>query len=167
MPVFPGKNNSKKISELKPRDVITQHKDHSWIPVAQYDSRIGSYTNFAISIEALTDYSDAYSYMMANEAIGYLAYSYQLDTEWKYLQNIGNTYNAGYITEELNNAFTYSYIAQNLVTYAFSYTDEMHGWEYLYGHYEVDITARPEYLYTDLEQYILTEDGRKIIIDNE
>lgn len=162
-----GKNNSKKISELKPRDVITQHRDHSWIPVAQYDSRIDSYTNFAISIEALTDYSDAYSYVMANAATAYLAYSYQLDTEWLNLVHIGDTYNPGYITNELDEAFTYSDIAQNIVTYAFSYTDIIHGWQYLYGHYDVDITPRPEYLYTDLEQYILTEDGRKIIIDNE
>lgn len=167
MPVFVGKNNSKKISELKPRDVITKHKDQSWIPVAQYDDRIAAYTNFAINIAALTDYSDSYSYQIANDAFAYWAYTYNLDDEWLRLSDIGHTYNPGYITPELDEVFTYSAIAQNVVTYAFSYTHELHGWQYLFGHYDVDIPARPEYLYTDLEQYILTEDGRKIIIDNE
>ena len=121
----------------------------------------------AIAAAALCAVSALSTSLTANAATAYLAYSYQLDTEWLNLVHIGDTYNPGYITNELDEAFTYSDIAQNIVTYAFSYTDIIHGWQYLYGHYEVDITPRPEYLYTDLEQYILTEDGRKIIIDNE
>lgn len=162
---FIGKNNSKRISELKPRDIITYHQAYSWIPVAQYDHRIDSYTNFAINIAALTDYSTAYSYQLANEATAYLEYSYNLD-EWLRLRAIGTAYNTGYITPELDELVANSEIAQNLITYSFSYTDTLHGWRYLFGHYDVDIPRRPEYLYTDLEQYILTEDGRKIMIDN-
>jgi hypothetical protein len=165
MPMYPGKNNSKKISELKPRDVITQHKDHSWIPVAQFDSRINAYTNFAINIAALTDYTDEFAYNTASDAVSYFADSYNME-DWVKFWNVGQQYNPGYITPELDEAVAYSSIAQNISTYIYSYTDILHNWEYLFGHYEVDIPNRPEYLYTDLEQYILTEDGRKIMIDN-
>lgn len=165
MPMYPGKNNSKKISELKPRDVITYHRDHTWIPIAQYDSRIDSYTNLAINLSAITDYTDSYAYYLVSQISGSVADEYDLK-KWLYLKAIGETENPGYITPELNNLVTYSSIAQNLITYAFSYTDMLHGWEYLFGHYDVDIPNRPEYLYTDLERYILTQDGRKIMIDN-
>lgn len=161
--VFVGKNNSKKISELKPRDVITYHQDHSWLPVAQYDSRIDSYTNFAINISALTSYTNTYAYNTANEAGSYVAYAYNLD-EWEKFRDIGKVENLGYITYELNDVITYSYIAQNLITYAFSYTDEIHNWQYLFGRYDVVIPKRPEYIYTELEEYINTEDGRKLTI---
>ena len=162
---FIGKNNSKRISELKPRDIITYHQAYSWIPIAQYDHRIDSYTNLAINISALTDYTSAYAYETANFAAAYMAYSYNLD-DWMRFNSIGSIENFGYITQELDEAISYSSLAQNLITYSFSYTDKMHGWRYLFGHYDVDIPARPEYLYTELEQYIITEDGRKIMIVN-
>ena len=161
--VFVGKNNSKKISELRPRDVITYHQDHSWLPVAQYDSRIDAYTNFAINLSALTSYTNTYAYTTANEAGAYVAYSYNLD-EWEKFRDIGKVENLGYITDDLNNVITYSYIAQNLITYAFSYTDDMHNWQYFFGNYDVDIPNRPEYIYTELEEYISTEDGRLLTI---
>lgn len=162
---FVGKNNSKRISELKPRDIITYHQSYSWIPVAQYDHRIDSYTNFAINISALTGYNMSYAYQVSNDVAAYYAYTYNMD-EWVKLYNVGQAENPGYITPELDNLVTYSSIAQNIITYSFSYTDTLHGWRYLFGHYDVDIPRRPEYLYTELEQYILTEDGRKIIIDD-
>ena len=162
---FIGKNNSKRISELKPRDVITYHQSYSWIPVAQYDHRIDSYTNLAINISALTDYTSTYAYNVANQVAEYYAYTYDL-SDWEKLHAIGESYNYGYITDELDSLVSYSSIAQNIITYSFSYTDRLHGWRYLFGHYDLDIPARPEYLYTELEQYILTEDGTKIMIDN-
>lgn len=156
--IFVGKNNSKKISELRPRDIITTHRDHSWIPVAQFDSRINAYTNFAINLSAITEYTDAYSYAAAQVVMANFAYEYNLD-EWERLHDFGTAENPGYITNEMDTLITYSSIAQNIVTYSFSYTDKIHGWQYLFGHYDVFIPERPAYIYTELEEYINTEDG--------
>lgn len=166
MAVFIGKNNSKKISELKPRDIITTYKQNSWIPVAQYDHRIGSYTNLAINLDAITDYGEAYAYSLMQSTIDTMQVMVdQLNPdEWIRLLNVGHVYNPGYITEPMSYAVAYSTVAQNLTTYAFSYTSYLHGWHYLFGKYEKSIDPRPEYIYTDLEEYILTEDGRMLTI---
>jgi len=161
--VFVGKNNSKKISELRPRDIITIHRDHSWIPVAQFDSRINSYTNFAINISAITNYTDSYSYEAASAVMADFSYEYKLD-DWVKLHNFGEAENPGYITNEMDSLITYSNIAQNIVTYSFSYTDKIHGWQYLFGHYDVKIPERPAYIYTELEEYINTEEGNRITL---
>jgi len=166
MAVFVGKNNSKKISELKPRDIITTYKQNSWIPVAQYDHRIGSYTNLAINLDAITDYSEAYAYNLMQDTIDtmHMIISELQPEEWVKFVNVGNVYNPGYITEPMEEAVNASSIARNLTTYAFSYTSYLHGWHYLFGKYEKSIDPRPEYIYTDLEEYILTEDGRMLTI---
>lgn len=164
MAVFVGKNNSKKISELKPRDIITYHQAYSWLPVSQYDHRIDAYTNFRINLSALTDYTSTYSYEVAENLHSYIKEEFNHD-EWIDLLNVGYAYNPGYISEELDEKYTYSCIAQNITTYTVSYTSYLHGWHYLFGNYDVVITPRPEYLYTELEEYILTEDGKKITID--
>jgi len=165
MPKFAGKNNSKKISELKPRDIITYHQDHTWIPIAQYDSRIDAYTNLAINLSAITSYTNTYASYLFNN-IGEIVSDEYFFRDWLKFRKIGEVENPGYITYEIENAVLNSEIATNLVTYTISYTDILHGWDYYFGHYDVDIPRRPEYLYTDLEQYILTQDGRKIMIDN-
>lgn len=60
------RNNSKKISELTPRDTITYHKDHSWFAVAQYDSRVNAYVNLAMNLDTITGYCNTYSaYLIA------------------------------------------------------------------------------------------------------
>lgn len=130
MPVSIGKNNSKKISELKPREVLPKHKHQSWIPVSQYDERIASYTNFTLSLKAITDYAEAYSYNVAYNNTYLLGEQINLD-EWAYLRDVGYAYNPGYISEELNDKYTYSSIAQNISTYTFSYTAYIYGWQYL------------------------------------
>lgn len=166
MAVFIGKNNSKKISELKPRDIITTYKHNSWIAVAQYDHRIDSYTNLAINLDAITDYAESYSYNLMQDTLDKM--NTLIDKlqpeEWLRLINVGHADNPGYITDSLAYAVSNSEVAQNLITYSFSYTSYMHGWHYLFGKYEKSIDPRPEYIYTDLEEYIVTEDGRLLTI---
>lgn len=53
-------NNSRKISELTGRDTITRHQDHSWIPLAQFDSRTNTYHNIAINLKTITEYCNSY-----------------------------------------------------------------------------------------------------------
>lgn len=165
MPVGIGKNNSKKISELKPRDIITNHRDHSWIPVSQYDDRIASYTNFAISIKALTDYTDAYSYNISYNNTYELENKLNIE-EWNDLMNVGYAYNPGYISTDLNEKYAYSSIAQNISTYTFSYTSYIYGWQYLYGKYSIDTNPNKQYKYSELESYIIDENGNKIELDD-
>lgn len=164
-PLHPGKNNSKKISELKPRDIITYHQSYSWIPVAQYDHRIDSYTNLAINISSITDYSTSYASAYMVDVIDEQKEQLNL-SEWEALLNVGYTTNLGYITNDLNEAVSYSIIAKNIATYTFSYTDSLHGWQYLFGFYKKPDPVYEEYLYSELEDYILTPSGDKIIIDN-
>ena len=55
-------SNNKKISELDGRETITKHQDHTWFPVAQYDSRTNTYHNIALNLKTITDYTNSYSY---------------------------------------------------------------------------------------------------------
>lgn len=108
------RSNSKKISELKARDVITYHKDHSWFPVAQYDSRIDSYVNLAMNLESITSYSintikDDYKDI---EQLKGLAYSYNDNSEIAYVINNSN-------------------IANNIVSYTFAYNKDYFEWQFL------------------------------------
>lgn len=163
---FLGKNNSKRISELKPRDIITYHQAYSWIPIAQYDHRIDSYTNLAINIAAITSYSASYAYDMILTERAYNDARYNMD-EWQNLIDFSNAYAAdGYISENVNELFTYTSVGQAQHAYTMSYVGYIYGWQYLYGNYDVEIPERPEYLYTELEDYLLTEDGRKILVND-
>ena len=67
-------NNSKKISELRGRETITSYKDHSWIPITQYDSRTDSYHNLAINLQSITNYCNSYSSYLINHLNDNLAY---------------------------------------------------------------------------------------------
>ena len=156
-----GKNNSKKISELKPRDIITTHKDHSWIPVSQYDARIASYTNFAINIKALTDYTDSYSYNISYNNTYELKNELNME-EWNDLLNVGYAYNPGYISPEMDEKYAYSSIAKNISTYTFSYTSYIYGWQYLYGKYSVNTDNIENVNFSELENYIVDSEGNKI-----
>ena len=108
------RSNSKKISELTARDVITYHKDHSWFPVAQYDSRIDSYVNLAMNLESITSYSintvkNDYKDL---ESLKGLAYSYNDNSEIAYVINNSN-------------------IANNIVSYTFAYNKDYFEWQFL------------------------------------
>lgn len=151
------KNNSKKISELKPYE-LTSYKGSSWIPIAQYDPRIDSYTNFALNLGTIVDYSDISSY----NAIGEFILSYDLQN-WTQLNEFGKLENPGYITQEMSYLLTYSYVAQNIITYSVSYTNKLHGWQYLFGNYNVTIPDRPNYKFSEQEEYIIDINGKKLI----
>ena len=163
--VFVGKNNSKKISELKPRDIITYHQSYSWIPIAQYDHRINSYVNLAINISSITGYStsSANSYsaeLIENERIR--------NEEMYHPEDWLDLYNVGYNTNEDMNSYyiTNSNIAYNISSYTFSYSSYVFGWQYLFGNNDRPEIVHPKYKYNELEEYIYTEDGRKILLDD-
>ena len=106
------RNSSKKISELDSRDTITKHQDHSWFAVAQYDGRTNSYHNIAMNVKTLTSYS--------------------IDT---ITDNLGDVNNLVKLTYANNDNLSYyinnSYIAQNIVTYSFSYAKDYLDWQIL------------------------------------
>lgn len=174
MPIYPGKNNSKKISQLRPRDVITKHQDHTWIPVAQYDGRIDSYTNLAINLSAITSYtnevSNAYSYYLIEQERELNSYLYK-PSYWQNLIPVAEvpySYDLSYETniyEDLGYAISNSEIASNIVSYTFTYTNSNIGWQYFFGNSEKPEFDDTLYLYTELDEYVYTEDGEKIIIE--
>lgn len=102
------RNNSKKISELTPRDTITYHKDHSWFALAQYDSRVNSYVNIAMNLETITGYCNSYSSYVNSYN------SYILDNKISYLES--------YMIGDVRN---------NIISYAFSYSKDYFEWQFL------------------------------------
>lgn len=102
------RNNSKKISELNPRDTITYHKDHSWFVLAQYDSRVDSYVNIAMNLDTITSYCDSYS-------------AYLVDNSYSILNN-----NISYLREYAEGDLSY-----NIISYSFSYTKDYFEWQIL------------------------------------
>ena len=102
------RNNSKKISELTPRDTITYHKDHSWFAIAQYDSRVNAYVNLAMNLDTITGYCNSYS--------SYIT-----------------TYNAYVLDQKINNLQNHVEVevAYNVVSYAFSYSKDYFEWQFL------------------------------------
>ena len=156
--VYPIKNNSKKISELNGRDVITKHQEYSWIPVAQYDHRIGSYVNIALNVASITGYamtySNSYSLIILEDERRRNEELYH-PQEWLKLYDVG--YNTSYITN--------SSIANNISSYTFSYSSYVFGWKYLCEGNQKPEIEHPKYKYTELEEYIYGPDGKKILID--
>ena len=108
------RNSSKKISELRGRGEITKHKDHSWIPLAQYDSRINSYHNIAMNVASITSYCTDYSDDMTSYTFEKISYEYK---DLKELQDLAS---GSYI----NN----SYIAGNIISYSFAYSKDYFEW---------------------------------------
>lgn len=97
-PVLVNHEKSRKISELRKRDVITKHQENSWIPIAQYDGRTHTYVNIALNVKSLTSYSIsyscAYSLSLFGEALKYsdelssYNYSYTTDRYYNLLETI-------------------------------------------------------------------------------
>ena len=112
-----ARNNSKKISELTPRDTITKHKDHSWFAVAQYDSRTNSYVNIAMNLATMTGYCTDYTDDKIAYTFNTIAYEY---TDVKELEDYSR---AGYVQN--------SYLGNNIISYSFSYSKEYIDWQYI------------------------------------
>ena len=102
-------NDSKKISELRKLTTANKHQENTWFPIAQYNSRTGSYVNAAINLQAITTYNMAYTAYVIDQHFG---------DEWIDLLAIGNAYTV----EDISAYVQRSSIAENIVGYAFSYT---------------------------------------------
>jgi hypothetical protein len=122
-------NDSKKISELKKLTSVTKKQENSWIPLAQYNERTGSYVNAAINLQAITSYSIEQSYAYATNLVGKV---------WIDLMDIGNTKNY----DETGDAIAVSSIASNLLSYTFTYTTRFMDWQIVDGSYIPDYYVR-------------------------
>ena len=111
------RNNSKKISELISRDTITKHKDHSWLPVAQYDSRINSYHNIAINLDVITSYSTNYT----DDRISYTFQT--ITSDYNDLKEFQTYTRNGYVQS--------SYIGNNIISYSFAYSKSYIDWQHI------------------------------------
>ena len=114
-------NKNKKISELRGRDIITAYSSHSWIPVAQYNSRINSYHNLAINISSITSYCNSYSMNFTNNEIEKLIDRFKDLEELSYLSNLGD------IAYNINN----SNIANAIISYSVTYSKDYFEWQFL------------------------------------
>lgn len=118
-------NDSKKISELRKLSKATKHQENTWIPMSQYNSRTNTYTNAAINLQAITSYNISYSY-------SYLAGEFGHD--WIDLLSIGKSEG----TENIDNAIHNSIIANNILSYTFTYTIRHLDWQIVKGTYVPD-----------------------------
>lgn len=159
---IPKINNSRKISELRGREGLAYHQEHSWLAVAQYNSMIGAYHNIAVNIGAIT----SYSINAANEISSYI-----VDTK---LEEFAEAYRMGYVLSltyviDGTDYDTTSYyisnapIAETLTTYIHSYTMDSVAWEY-YPAKEYN-NVKINYLTGEDGQYLLTDKGKKIRVD--
>lgn len=114
-------NRNKKISELRGRDIITTYSSHSWIPVAQYNSRINSYHNLAINISSITSYCNSYSSSVTSYEID------KLHNQFKDLEKLSYITNIGDLAYYINN----SDIANAIVSYSFAYNTDYFEWQML------------------------------------
>lgn len=152
---IPVPNNSKKISQLRGRDTITYHQDHSWLALAQYNDQIAAYHNIAINLSAITGYSINESQHLTSYAIAdtvsYLVSAYNLEE----LRDFAYTW-------ELNGDFSYSQIGQALASYIQSYTVNSLMWQHFPSHEETMMETK--YMYAENGMYVLTDKGKKIIV---
>ena len=114
-------NRNKKISELRGRDIITTYSSNSWIPIAQYNSRINSYHNLAINISSITSYCNAYSSTITSYEID------KLHDQFKDLEKLSYITNIGDLAYYINN----SDIANAIVSYSFAYNTDYFEWQML------------------------------------
>lgn len=159
---IPKINNSRKISELRGREGLAYHQEHSWLAVAQYNSMIGAYHNIAVNIGAIT----AYSINAANEISAY-AIEERLD-EFAEAYRMGYVLSLTYVIEGTDYETTSYYIsnspiAETLTTYINSYAMDNVAWEY-YPAKEYN-NVKMQYLACEDGQYLLTDKGKKIRID--
>lgn len=159
---IPKINNSKKISELRGRDQITKHQDHSWLAVAQYNDKIGAYHNIAINIAAITGYSIEQSQIEASyfldEQLAYLIDKYALSYTATLSYFLGD-----YDYEKFSYAIQDSNIAYNIISYTTEYTNNTIAWDYYPG---VEFNnVKIKYLCGEDGVNLLTDTGKKIRVD--
>ena len=154
-------NNSKKISQIRGRDSITYHQEHSWLVLAQYNDKIAAYHNVAMNLSAVTGYSisvanEMSSYIIMQE-LDKLVTTYGLEgfLELSYIGKQNNYDSIGY-------AISNSAIASNIVSYEHSYTMQTIMWEYYPTKDETFNIVK--YLYTESGTHLLTDKGKMIIV---
>jgi hypothetical protein len=157
-------NNSKKISELRGRDTITYHQDHSWLAVAQYNDRINAYHNIAMNVAAITGYAIENSTLASYEIFDNKLHEYITS------YNLSDLYDLSYMTGYYDyDKFSYfiqpDTVAYNLVAYTNEFTQQQLMWLY---YPSIDIgSIKLDYIVTDNEDYLLTDKGKKIRIEEE
>jgi hypothetical protein len=159
---IPQVNNSKKISQLRGRDAITYHQDHSWIAVAQYNSLIGSYHNIAMNISAITSYAIESSVgnatTLLNDKIQELIDTYYLS----YTAQLG--YFVGeYDYEQLSYMIEPQSFTYNIMAYASQFAQNQIMWDYYPSNEFVNVKI--DYLITDDNEFILTDKGKKLRVE--
>ena len=116
-------NKNKKISELRARDTITTYSNHSWIPIAQYNQRTNSYHNVAINLSSITTYCNSYSVNYTNDEID------KLHLQYEDLERLSEL---AYMTgDNISYVINNSTIANNIVSYTFSYSKNYFDWQFL------------------------------------
>jgi len=155
-------NNSKKISELRGRDEITKHQDHSWIAIAQYNDKIGAYHNIALNVSSITSYaieqSAINSAYFLDEQIAYLVDAYSLSYTSQLSYWLGE-----YDYDKFSYVVNESQIAYNIISYTTQYTNNTVAWEYYPG---IEFNnVRIKYLCGEDGVNLLTDTGKKIRVD--
>lgn len=160
--VIPKVNNSRKISELRGRDAITKHQDHSWLAVAQYNDTIGAYHNIAINVASITGYaisaSNEISTNLIDDKIAYFSESYYIPQVSTLSYMFGE-----YDHEKFSYSIHNSEIAYNIVTYSAVYANDIVAWEY-YPSKEFN-NVHILYLCGEDGEYLLTDKGKKLRVD--
>lgn len=121
MPAPIVNNRNKKISELRGRDTITTYQDHSWLPLAQYNSRINSYHNVAINLKSITSYCNSYSMDFTNNEIE------KLHQQYADLEQLADLSYLSDMSYYINN----SVIANTIVSYSVAYSKDYFEWQFL------------------------------------
>jgi len=158
---IPVVNNSKKISQLRGRDVITQHQDHSWLAVAQYNDKLGSYHNIAINLSAITAYAIENSYQSADyivraEMRNFIKnYNIEELRQFSYVKDYDDYDGMAY-------AIMNSAIGYNVVSYTNSYTLNTIMWDHYPSH--EDTFSTTYYICTESGSHIITENNKNIIL---
>jgi hypothetical protein len=117
-------NKNKKISELRAKDTITTYSNHSWLPIAQYNQRTNSYHNVAINLSSITTYCNSYSVNYTNDEISKLHGQYE---DLERLSELNSYLGPDSISYYISN----SSIANNIVSYTFSYSKNYFDWQFL------------------------------------
>ena len=117
-------NKNKKISELRAKDTMTTYSNHSWLPIAQYNQRTNSYHNVAINLSSITTYCNSYSVNYTNDEISKLHSQYE---DLERLSELNSYLGPDSISYYISN----SSIANNIVSYTFSYSKNYFDWQFL------------------------------------
>lgn len=154
---IPQVNNSKKISQLRGRDAITYHQDHSWIAIAQYNDKIGSYHNLAMNISSITSYAITKAIEETKQMLNYEINNFLVSYNISYLNDL--SYFVGeYDYDKFSNIITQNTISYNLISYSNEYNLNSLMWDYYPNKESIELN----YIMTDNNEYLLSENSKKI-----